>query len=136
MCTCTERWPTQLRKAADRRKTHRDLRGTVPFNEPSPESNGTGDDETRQEVAGLVIEGDGPLVVREKEFDAQPLTLAQALDEMELVGHDFFLFHDADTDQPSVVYRRRGWSYGVIHLDVDRAAAAEADLDTLMEKVS
>lgn len=37
---------------------------------------------------------------------------------MELVGHDFYLFHDSDTDQPSVVYRRRGWSYGVIHLDV------------------
>jgi hypothetical protein len=37
---------------------------------------------------------------------------------MELVGHDFYLYHDEDTGQPSVVYRRRGWSYGVIHLDV------------------
>jgi hypothetical protein len=36
---------------------------------------------------------------------------------MEMVGHDFFLFHDVDTDKPSVVYRRRGWSYGVLHLD-------------------
>jgi len=41
---------------------------------------------------------------------------------MELVGHDFFLFHDSDTDKPSVVYRRRGWAYGVIHLDVDSAS--------------
>jgi hypothetical protein len=46
------------------------------------------------------------------------MALDQALYEMELVGHDFYLFHDKDTDQPSVVYRRRGWDYGVIHLDV------------------
>ena len=38
---------------------------------------------------------------------------------MELVGHDFYLFHDVDTDRASVVYRRRGWSYGVLHLDLD-----------------
>jgi hypothetical protein len=38
------------------------------------------------------------------------------------VGHDFYLYHDQETGQPSVVYRRRGWSYGVIHLDVDHAA--------------
>ncbi|MFC2641355.1 MAG: sigma 54 modulation/S30EA ribosomal C-terminal domain-containing protein, partial [Propionibacterium acidifaciens] len=47
-----------------------------------------------------------------------PLTLAQALDEMELVGHDFFLFQDAATGQPSVVYRRKAYNYGVIHLEV------------------
>ncbi len=48
--------------------------------------------------------------------------LDQAVREMELVGHDFYLYHDQETGQPSVVYRRRGWSYGVIHLDVDHAA--------------
>ena len=47
------------------------------------------------------------------------MALDQAVREMELVGHDFYLYHDEETDQPSVVYRRRGWSYGVIHLDVD-----------------
>jgi hypothetical protein len=47
------------------------------------------------------------------------MTLEDAVYEMELVGHDFFLFHDADTDRPSVVYRRRGWSYGVLHLETD-----------------
>ena len=47
------------------------------------------------------------------------MTLADALREMELVGHDFYLFHDLDTDRASVVYRRRGWSYGVLHLDLD-----------------
>jgi len=56
--------------------------------------------------------------VREKVHATMPMGLDQALYEMELVGHDFYLFHDKDTQQPSVVYRRRGWSYGVIHLDV------------------
>ena len=57
------------------------------------------------------------------------MALDQALYEMELVGHDFYLFHDVDSDRPSVVYRRRGWSYGVIHLDVaaqDQDAGAPA----------
>jgi hypothetical protein len=47
------------------------------------------------------------------------MTLDQALYEMELVGHDFYLFVDKATDRPSVVYRRRGWSYGVIALDLE-----------------
>jgi hypothetical protein len=55
---------------------------------------------------------------------------------MELVGHDFYLFHDSDTDKPSVVYRRRGWSYGVIHLDVDRHGQPLAPSVDEMEKVS
>ena len=42
---------------------------------------------------------------------------------MELVGHDFYLFHDLDTDKASVVYRRRGWSYGVLHLDLNGSAS-------------
>jgi hypothetical protein len=46
------------------------------------------------------------------------MTLDQALYEMELVGHDFYLFVDADSKQPSVVYRRKGYDYGVIHLNV------------------
>jgi ribosomal subunit interface protein len=67
--------------------------------------------------------GDSPIEVREKVHATLPMTLEDAVREMELVGHDFFLFHDADTDRPSVVYRRRGWSYGVIHLDVEREPA-------------
>lgn len=67
--------------------------------------------------------GDSPIEVREKVHASRPMTLTEALAEMELVGHDFFLFHDSDTDKPSVVYRRRGWTYGVIHLDVDQSAA-------------
>ncbi|MDQ3576840.1 MAG: ribosome-associated translation inhibitor RaiA [Actinomycetota bacterium] len=55
-------------------------------------------------------------VVREKEHPAKPMTVDQALYEMELVGHDFYLYADADTGQPSVVYRRHGFDYGVIKL--------------------
>ncbi len=55
-------------------------------------------------------------VVREKEHPAKPMTVDQALYEMELVGHDFYLFADADSGQPSVVYRRKGFDYGVIRL--------------------
>jgi hypothetical protein len=47
------------------------------------------------------------------------MTIDQALYEMEMVGHDFFLFHDEKTDSASVVYRRKGYDYGVLHLEVD-----------------
>lgn len=60
-----------------------------------------------------------PVVIRKKVFAATPMTVDDALYRMELVGHDFYLFIDAETDRPSVVYRRKGWDYGVIGLDVD-----------------
>ncbi len=62
------------------------------------------------------MEGDGPLVVRQKFHHATPIPIDQALLEMELVGHDFYLFHDIEADMPSVVYRRHGYQYGVIRL--------------------
>jgi len=75
-----------------------------------------------KKVGPLEVMGEGPLVVREKSHVAAPMSLDQALYEMELVGHDFFLFVDADTKLPSVVYRRRGYDYGVIHLEENGAA--------------
>ncbi|GAB3615994.1 ribosome-associated translation inhibitor RaiA [Okibacterium endophyticum] len=60
-----------------------------------------------------------PVVIREKVFPAEWMTVDEAVDRMELVGHDFFLFVDSKTDRPSVVYRRKGWDYGVIGLDED-----------------
>jgi ribosomal subunit interface protein len=68
------------------------------------------------DVVPIEMEGDGPLVVREKFHLARPMTIDQALFEMELVGHDFFLFREAQDGCPSVVYRRRGYQYGVIRL--------------------
>jgi ribosomal subunit interface protein len=58
-----------------------------------------------------------PVVIRTKRFDAEWMTVEDAVDRMELVGHDFFLFIDARTDHPSVVYRRKGWDYGQISLE-------------------
>lgn len=116
-----DRLKSQLRKAADRRKTHHGLRlasALDPSLLSAPVQDTAAEDDGKYEVAGIVVEGDGPLVVREKEFEATPLSLAQALDEMELVGHDFFLYQDANTGRPSVVYRRKAYNYGVIHLNV------------------
>ncbi|GAA2984502.1 ribosomal subunit interface protein [Microbacterium terrae] len=67
-----------------------------------------------------------PVVIRTKEFDAEWMSVEEAVDRMELVGHDFFLFVDARTDQPSVVYRRKGWDYGVISLTTQTAPEAVA----------
>jgi hypothetical protein len=74
-------------------------------------------------IGTMEVRGDGPLVVREKTHAAAPMALDQALYEMELVGHDFYLFVDVDTKQPSVVYRRHGYDYGVIHLNADEAGS-------------
>ena len=54
------------------------------------------------------------------------MTVDDALYRMELVGHDFYLFIDAETDRPSVVYRRKGWDYGVIGLDVEDELASQS----------
>jgi ribosomal subunit interface protein len=115
----------RLRRAADRRHDHHRSQGRA-FAErmhaeavtevPAPADGSDGDDD-----AAL-----GPLVVREKTHRAPEMTLDQALYEMELVGHDFFLFQDAGSGTPSVVYRRKGYDYGVLHLEVDAAAVIGA----------
>jgi ribosomal subunit interface protein len=120
-----DRMAAQMRRAADRKKVHRGRRTPVsvaqaladvdvPANGTGPAAEGAEADE--RQVGPLTVTGEGPLVVREKTHVASPMTLAQALYEMELVGHDFFLFLDQDNDQPSVVYRRKGYDYGVISL--------------------
>lgn len=58
-----------------------------------------------------------PVVIRNKVFSAAPMTLDDALYNMELVGHDFYLFVNEESGRPSVVYRRKGWNYGVIELE-------------------
>jgi len=114
-----ERLARKFRQSADRRRVHHgrhtptsvaaatgaliepDAFISAPADEPAPDEELT----------------DGPgQVVRIKEHPAKPMTVDQALFEMELVGHDFYLFADADGGHPSVVYRRKGYDYGVIRL--------------------
>jgi ribosomal subunit interface protein len=123
-----DKMAAQMRRAADRKKVHRGGKTPVSVSQAlagiDQALNGTAtrdeqaEDVAERQVGPLTVTGDGPLVVREKTHAAKPMTLAQALYEMELVGHDFFLFVDQDSSRPSVVYRRKGYDYGVIALDV------------------
>lgn len=133
---------SRLRRAADRRRVRRGSRTPVSVAaatapgavsdlgpaavgaavEPSvagaPTSLTAVDDEPVA-AGSAYYAGEGPMIVREKLHVAAPMTLDQALYEMELVGHDFFLFCDKETGLPSVVYRRRGYDYGVIRVAPD-----------------
>ncbi len=122
-----DKMATQMRRAADRRRVHRGRHTPVSVAraladvEPSP--NGVlppeeAPEEQQVTTGSIAVDGEGPLVVREKSHPATPMTLDQALYEMELVGHDFFLFVDKESERPSVVYRRRGYDYGVITLEL------------------
>ena len=134
----------RLRRAHDKRRVHRGRHAPESVAQATarlaPSLNGVGGEHAHEgeteEHEPFGAQGNSPIEVREKVHATTPMTLDQAVNEMELVGHDFYLFHDSDTDKPSVVYRRRGWSYGVIHLDVDRhGQPLAAPLDE-MEKVS
>ena len=121
-----DRMAAQMRRAADRRRVHRGRHTPTSVGraladvEPSPNGGAPepAADERPHHVGPITVFGDGPLVVREKIHATSPMTLDQALYEMELVGHDFFLYVDKESERPSVVYRRRGYDYGVIALDV------------------
>ena len=118
-----DKMASQMRRAADRRRVHHGRHAPVSVGQAladideMPEE--APDDQVQdRQVGPIAVSGDGPLVVREKTHPASPMTLDQALYEMELVGHDFYLFVDKENERPSVVYRRRGYDYGVIALDV------------------
>ena len=107
----------QLRRASDKRSRRRVEKLVVvpaaelPLLEPAPEAV-----EEEVDADGTVWE-EGPIVVRLKEHVAAPMTVAQAVEAMELVGHDFYLFRELDTGCPAVVYRRRGFNYGLLRLE-------------------
>ncbi len=116
---------SRLRRTNDRLRTHQRKHSPQSLADATADLPVAFLDEGREPEApapaptsGIESEGDCPVVVREKTHQAQPMTLDQALYEMELVGHDFFLFLEKDSMRPSVVYLRKGYDYGVIHLDV------------------
>jgi len=130
--TAIAKLDTRLRRAADRRRVHRGRHAPVsvaaataglPVADP--------DDPALAPVAAVSANGGNPTstyddydddqpwhIVREKEHSAEPMTVDDALFQMELVGHDFYLFNDKESGRPSVVYRRKGYDYGVIALAV------------------
>ena len=131
----------RLRRTRDRRKDHR--RGyinKVPVDmgvvNPAPakekvqesEPNNSPQDAVASDLGpGESVEvqvGDTPIVIRRKLHIAEPMTIDDALYEMELIGHDFFLFVNKATGRPSVVYHRHGWSYGVFEIDTPQHVAA------------
>jgi ribosomal subunit interface protein len=125
-----DKMAAQMRRAADRRRVHRGQHAPVsvaqamadaPMQSTAATLTAT-EEEQEREVGPIAVMGDGPLVVREKVHPASPMTLDQALYEMELIGHDFYLFVDKETERPAVVYRRRGYDYGVIALDLGETA--------------
>ncbi len=128
-----ERLLERLRRARDRRKDrHRgrdrahqvsgaslrhmtaDAEMPAPLQDPAPEQVDVPEDEAEEAVS--------PVVIREKKHPATPMTVDDALYQMELVGHDFFMFIDAESGNPKVVYRRKGWHYGVIELEDEKAS--------------
>ena len=111
----------RLRRAADKNRFHRHGADSVR----SPRAAGFDNLETpkaeeEQAQAGEDVDDTvwehGPLVVREKSHETVPMSVEQAVTEMEMVGHDFFLFIDESSGDPAVVYRRRGFDYGLIRV--------------------
>jgi ribosomal subunit interface protein len=116
----------RLRRAAERRHTkHR--RGVTPMGGVPGEAAAAAEEaaEADDTEADVVYE-EGPIVVRDKTHPSMPMTVSEALHALELVGHDFFLFHDVDSGLPTVVYKRRGYDYGLLRLSVATQVASEA----------
>ncbi len=123
----------RLRRTRDRRKDHRrGYANPVPVDlgviAPAPEPEVSEEEPNNSPQAAVASDlgpgesvevqvGDTPIVIRRKLHIAEPMSIDEALYEMELIGHDFFLFVNKETGRPSVVYHRHGWSYGVFEID-------------------
>lgn len=116
---------SRLRRSKDRRKIHYGDKTPVSLAEataigPLPtHQNGSGAESS--EFDGMLDDHEPGRIVRTKEHPATPMTTDDALSQMELVGHDFFLFHDKESDKPCVVYRRHAYDYGLIRLSESEA---------------
>ena len=108
-----ERLERRFRQAADRRRVHHGRRTPPSLATVAPIPEGAGSE--GEDAGEQADEGPGR-IVRIKEHEAKPMTVDQALLEMELVGHDFYLFHDEESGRPCVVYRRHAYDYGLIRL--------------------
>ncbi|GAA4828620.1 ribosome hibernation-promoting factor, HPF/YfiA family [Garicola koreensis] len=124
----------RLRRARDKKKSRsrssgqhtpsvgEALSGLTPVDPHRPLYEQVLDAEAADDAPPEEEDGDEPIRIRRKVFGAEPMSVDAAVDAMELIGHDFYLYLDAETGQPSAVYRRRGWTYGVISLDTDQTS--------------
>ncbi|MDQ4503265.1 ribosome hibernation-promoting factor, HPF/YfiA family [Sinomonas sp. ASV322] len=141
----------RLRRAKDRRKVHHGKHTPVAVNTATASlpvvsggtpiyaehamdlpANSSVPAPSPYDIDNDIPAGDSPVLIRRKVFPAATLSLDDAVDNMELIGHDFYLFIDAETNTPSVVYRRRGWTYGVISLDQACEPGASAVEDRIL----
>ena len=117
--SAVDKLENRLRRVKDRRKVHYGDKTPVSLAAatavPPPEPQRV-PDTPAVEQDGIEAAHEPGRVVRTKEHPATPMTVDDALYEMELVGHDFFLFHDKQTERPCVVYRRHAYDYGLIRL--------------------
>ena len=116
-----DRLEERLRRAADRKRSARRQGthlGVIPTDDSLPQGEQPSAEAEAEpaEAAADEVYVNGPIVVREKTHESAPMSVAEAVDRMELVGHDFYLFTDSDTSLPSVVYRRQSFDYGLIRL--------------------
>ena len=148
----TAKLQTQVRKAKDRRKIQRNRKAIAesikhlppmadlpPGTEPLLTADGATSDNPEVDLKPYEVSGpdrEGPMVVREKTHSAAPMTLDQALYEMELVGHDFYLYVDKDSGLPAVVYRRHAYDYGVIRLEPGEEPAEPLGFDAATRSAS
>jgi ribosomal subunit interface protein len=111
----------RLRRVKDRRKVHYGDKtpvsvATATAAVPPPEPATRAEPTAASEHDGVDGQHRPGRVVRTKEHPTKPMSVDDALYEMELLGHDFFLFYDKQTERPSVVYRRHAYDYGLIRL--------------------
>jgi ribosomal subunit interface protein len=110
----------RLRRSKDRRKIHYGDKTPVSVAEATkviaPDAFLPPEPSEPTAEGGAVVDHEPGHIVRTKEHPAKPMSVDDALYEMELVGHDFFLFHDEQSDKPTVVYRRHAYDYGLIRL--------------------
>ena len=110
----------RLRRARDRKKDHRRYTVEVAKDQEIRPVEEIEDSPSAPTEPGIAVEsqlGDSPVIVRQKLHQAVPMTVDEALYQMELVGHPFYLFIERSSKQPCAVYHRHGWTYGVIRLD-------------------
>jgi ribosomal subunit interface protein len=118
------RLDSRLRRAADRRRIHRGRHAPVSVAAatagligPAPAAQWPANPEPETDAWDGQDDNQPWRIVREKEHPGDPMTVEDALFQMELLGHDFYLFNDKESGRPSVVYRRKAYDYGVMSLN-------------------